>query len=109
MEYVYASLLLHQAKKPVDEASLKSVLTAAGIEADDTRIKALVASLKEVNIDDAIKSAAIPVAAPAAASGGEASAATPAAKGEKKAKKEEKKEEGASEEEVSAGLGALFG
>ncbi len=109
MEYVYASLLLHQAKKPVDESSLKSVLTAAGIEADDTRIKALVASLKEVNIDDAIKSAAIPVAAPAAASGGEASAATPAAKGEKKAKKEEKKEEGASEEEVSAGLGALFG
>ena len=109
MEYVYASLLLHQAKKPVDEAALKSVLTAAGIEVDDTRIKALVASLKEVNIDDAIKSAAIPAAMPAAASGGEASAATPAAKGEKKGKKEEKKEEGASEEEVSAGLGALFG
>ncbi len=109
MEYVYASLLLHQAKKPVDEASLKSVLTAAGIEVDDTRIKALVASLKEVNIDDAIKSAAIPAAMPAAASGGEASAATPAAKGEKKGKKEEKKEEGASEEDVSAGLGALFG
>ena len=109
MEYVYASLLLHQAKKPVDEASLKSVLAAAGIEVDDTRIKALVASLKEVNIDDAIKSAAIPAAMPAAASAGEASAATPAAKGEKKGKKEEKKEEGASEEEVSAGLGALFG
>ena len=109
MEYVYASLLLHQAKKPVDEASVKNVLTAAGIEADDTRIKALVASLKEVNIDDAIKSAAIPAAMPAAAAGGEASAATPAAKGEKKGKKEEKKEEGASEEEVSAGLGALFG
>ncbi len=109
MEYVYASLLLHQAKKAVDEASLKSVLTAAGIEADDTRIKALVASLKEVNIDDAIKSAAIPAAMPAAASGGEASAATPATKGEKKGKKEGKKEEGASEEEVSAGLGALFG
>ena len=63
MEYVYSAMLLHSAGQKIDEANVKKVLTAAGVKADDARIKALVASLDGVNIDEAIKTAAIPVAA----------------------------------------------
>jgi len=70
MEYIYAAMLLHKAGKEIDEQNLTQVLTAAGINVDAVRAKALVASLAEVKIDEAIKSAptmmAAPVAAPAA-------------------------------------------
>ena len=83
MEYVYAAMLLHKAGHKVDEASVKKVLEAASIKVDDGRVKALVAALEGVNIDEAVKNAAV-VAAPAAV------AAAPEAKS---AKKEEKKDE----------------
>ena len=107
MEYVYASLLLHSAGKEINEENVRRVLEAAGIEVDEVRLKALVAALKNINIDEAIKAAAVPVAAPAAAP-----AETPAEKKEeaaeeKKEEEEEKKE--MSEEEIAAGLEALFG
>ena len=99
MEYVYSAMLLHAAGKPVSEENLKKVLTAAGVKADDARIKALTAALEGVDIDEAIKTAvAMPAATPAA----------PAAAPEKK-KEEKKEEEKVSEEEAAAGLGALFG
>ena len=67
MEYVYAAMLIHKAGGKVDEATVKKVLEAAGVKSDDARIKALVASLDGVNIDEAIKNATVaPVAAPAA-------------------------------------------
>jgi large subunit ribosomal protein L12 len=97
MEYVYSAMLLHSAGQAVTEENVKKVLTAAGVKTDAARVKALVASLEGVNIDEAIKSAtAIPVAAPTAA---------PAEKKEKK--KEEKKEE-VTQDEAAAGLSALF-
>ncbi len=106
MEYIYAALLLHKAGKPIKEESVKAVLTAAGVSADESRVKALVAALEGVNIEEAIsKAAAAPVAVAAAAAPAHAAgAAAPAAKEEKK--EEEKKEE---EESGMAGLGALFG
>lgn len=101
INYVYGALLLHSAGKPVSEESLKKVVEAAGGKADEAQVKALVSSLEGVNIDDAIKSAAVVAAAPAAAS------AAPAAdrKDEKKSEDEEKKKA----EEAVAGLGSLFG
>jgi len=99
MEYVYSAMLLHSAGQPINEENVKKVLTAAGVKTDAARVKALVASLEGVNIDEAIKSAAMPVAAAPAA------AAAPAEKKEKK--KEEKKEE-VSQDEAAAGLSALF-
>jgi len=100
MKYVYAALLLHSAGKPISESSIKEVLSAAGIATEDARVKALVASLSEVNVDEVLKKASMmAVAAPAPAP-----AAQAAAKPEEKAEKEEKKEE-----EALAGLGALFG
>ena len=106
MEYIYSAMLLHSAGKEITEEGIKKILTAAGVKADDARIKALTASLEGVNIEDAIKTAAVPVAAAPAASEKDTS------KGDKDKKKEEKKkeeEEEVSEEEAAAGLGALFG
>jgi large subunit ribosomal protein L12 len=99
MEYVYSAMLLHSAGQPINEENVKKVLTAAGVKTDAARVKALVASLEGVNIEEAIKSAAVPVAAAPVA------AAAPAEKKEKK--KEEKKEE-VSQDEAAAGLSALF-
>ncbi len=105
MEYVYAALLLHAAGKEITEENLKKVLEAAGVSADEARIKALVAALEGVNIDEVIEKAAMPVAAPVAV------AAAPAAEAPAEAaqEEEEEEEEEASEEEALAGLGALFG
>lgn len=101
MKMVYAALLLHSLGKEVDEAGIKKVMEAAGAKVEASEIKALVANLKEVNIEEAIKGASLMQSAPAAAA--------PEEKGE--AKKEEKEEEKAEEkaEEAAAGLGALFG
>ncbi len=103
MEYIYAAMLIHKAGGKVNESAVKKVLEAAGVKADEARIKALVASLEGVNIDEAIEKAAVPVvAAPAAMS-------APAESGE--AKKDEKKaeDEKKMEQQAAAGLGSLFG
>ena len=96
MEYVYAALLLHSAGGKITEETVKKVLTAAGVKAEEPRLKALVAALSEIKIEDALKAAqAMPVAA------------APAAEAKKEEKKpEEEKKKG---EEALAGLGALFG
>ena len=106
MEYVYAALLLHRLKQNITEDSVKNVVKAAGVTPDDVRVKALVAALGEVNIEEALKAApvaaAAAAAAPAAAGGGAGAAAAAPAKEEEK--KEEKKEE-----EALEGLSSLFG
>lgn len=105
MEYVYAAMLLHTAGKEINEKNLSQVLTAAGINVEDVRVKALVASLAEVNIDEAIKSAPTMMAAPPAPA---AAAKAEEAKPEEEKKKKEE-EEKAKEEAALEGLGALFG
>ena len=100
MEYVYAALLLHKLKQNITEDSVKSVVKAAGVAPDDVRVKALVAALSEVNIEEALKAA--PVAVAAAAPAGAPASAGGAAKAEEK--KDEKKEE-----EALEGLSSLFG
>ena len=106
MENIYAAMLLHKAGKEINEDSVTKVLAAAGITVDAIQVKALVASLSEVNIDEAIKAApAMMAAAPAAAPAGAAApTAAPAEDKKKKAEEEKAKEEAALE-----GLGALFG
>ncbi len=98
MENIYSALLLHKAGKEINEDNLKKVVVAAGAEADDSKIKSLVASLKGVDIAKELENASLAVAAPAS-SGAEGGEEKPA-----KAPKEEKKEEAAAE-----GLSALFG
>ena len=105
MENIYAAMLLHKAGKEINEESVTKVLTAAGVTVDAIQVKALVASLSEVNIDEAIKAApAMMAAAPVAAPAEQKS--TAAAPEDKKKKAEEEK---AKEEAALEGLGALFG
>jgi len=100
MEYVYAALLLHSAGTKITEDSVKKVLTAAGVTTKEPQLKALVAALSEIKIEDALKAAqAMQLAA--------AAPATTAAPAE--GKKEEKKEEKKAQDEALQGLGALFG
>jgi len=95
MEYIYTTLLLNKCGKEVNEENIKKVLTAVDVKVDDAKVKALVNALKDINIEEAIKEAAIaPIAAPVASE-----------KKEKKEPEEEKK----SEEEAASGLGSLFG
>ncbi|WP_220607695.1 50S ribosomal protein P1 [Methanobrevibacter oralis] len=101
MEYIYAAMILHSAEKDINEENVKSIIEAAGIEADEARVKALIAALEDVDIDEAIETAAFATAAPAAAPVEVAD--------EEAVEEEEEEDEGASEEEAAAGLGALFG
>lgn len=102
MEYLYAALLLHKLKQDITEENLKNVVKATGTTPDEIRIKALVAAISEVNIDEALKNAALP--AQQLQAGASPAPAAPAAPTEKEEKKEEKKEE-----EALEGLSALFG
>ncbi len=104
MEYVYAALMLHKLKKEITEENVTSIVKASGTEVNEAKVKSLVASLADVNIEDAIKAAPVAVAAAAPA------AAAPAEGGE--GKKEGKKDEAASgktEEKAMEGLSSLFG
>jgi large subunit ribosomal protein L12 len=95
MDYIYAVLLLHKTNKEITEANLKAILTSAGVKADDAKLKGLVATLKDINIEDAIAKASVVAAAPAA----------PA----HETKKEVVEEHVVTEESAAEGLSALFG
>ena len=103
MNYLYAALLLHKSEQEITEAALKKVLKAAGVEPVAARVKTLVAAVGEIDIEEAIASAAsMAVAAPAAASTSDAPAAA-----DEPEEEEEEEEEGEVIEDD--GLGALFG
>jgi large subunit ribosomal protein L12 len=106
MEYVYAALLLHKLKQGITEDNVKNVIKATGAAPDEVRVKALVAALSDINIDDALKAASVAISTgpsvTASTTTTTATEATPAPKEEEK--KEEKKEE-----EALEGLSSLFG
>jgi len=93
MEYTYAALLLHKLGQEVSEDNLNKVISATGANVDEGKVKVLVASLKDVNIDEQLANASMMAAAPA--SGAEAP------------KEEKKKEE--PKAEAAEGLSSLFG
>jgi len=95
MEYTYAALLLHKLGKDINEDNLKAVVSAAGAEVDEAKVKVMVASLKDVDIADKLANAS--VAAPV--SGGSVETEAP--------KEEKKKEE--PKAEAAEGLASLFG
>ena len=97
MEYMYAAMLLHSAGKEIAEGAVTNILNAAGINPDNTRVKALVAALAEVDIDEAVKAPVFTAAT-----------AAPAAAPAEEEAEEEPKEEEKEEEEDLQGLSALF-
>ncbi|MFO8116013.1 MAG: 50S ribosomal protein P1 [Halorubrum sp.] len=110
MEYVYAALILNETGEEINEDNITGVLEAAGVDVEESRVKALVAALEDVDIEEAIDTAA---AAPAAAAGGSAAAA---GEGDEAEEADDEEEEEADDEEEEdddgdggEGLGELFG
>ena len=104
MEYVYAALMLHKLEKEVNEENVANVVKATGAEVNEAQVKALVASLADVNIEDAIKAAPVAVAAAPAAA-----ADAPAEGGEEKKEKKAEPPSEKQEEAAMEGLSSLFG
>ena len=108
MEYVYAALILHETDEEINEDNLTGVLEAAGVDVEESRVKALVAALEDVDIEEAIETAA---AGPAAGAG--AAAADDGDDEAEEADEAEAEEEDDEEEEDDSaggeGLGDLFG
>ncbi|MGL4669368.1 MAG: 50S ribosomal protein P1 [Methanobacteriaceae archaeon] len=100
MEYIYAAMILHTTGQDINEENVKNIIEAAGETADDARLKALIAALEDVDIEEAMETTAMAAAAPVAAA--------PVAEEAAEEPEEEESEEEA-EEEAAAGLGALFG
>jgi large subunit ribosomal protein L12 len=105
MEYVYAALLLHKLKQNITEDNIANIIKATGVTPDDVRVKALVAALSEVNIEEALKAA--PLASAATVGSVPSTASAPSAAGA--APHEEEKKEEKKEEEALEGLSSLFG
>ena len=113
MEYVYAALILNESGAEINEKNLTNVLDAAGVDVEESRVKALVAALEDVDIDEAVADAA---AVPATTGGG-GGAATPTAddaedeadEEEAEAAEEEDEDDDEDEGDAGEGLGELFG
>lgn len=93
---VHAALMLHESGQKINEDNMKKVLSSVGASVEEARIKALVAALEGVNIDEALKEAV------------SFTTAAPQASDEKKEEKKEE-EEAKAAEQASAGLSSLFG
>ncbi|MFB6090577.1 MAG: 50S ribosomal protein P1 [Halobellus sp.] len=113
MEYVYAALILNESGEEINEDNVTAVLEAAGVDVEESRVKALVAALEDVDIEEAVETAA---AAPAPASGGAAGdveaadeAEEEADEAEEEADEAEADEDEEDEEASGEGLGNLFG
>ncbi|MFB6076744.1 MAG: 50S ribosomal protein L12 [Candidatus Nanohaloarchaea archaeon] len=129
MELVHAALLLHSADKDVTEDNVQGVLDGAGIDVESSQVKALVAALEDVDLEEAMSTPVATGAAPEP-SGGDADAdvdvaidvadagsdagadAEPSEEASEDADEEgdeaAPEDEGASEEEAAEGLGSLF-
>jgi large subunit ribosomal protein L12 len=112
MEYVYAALTLNESGAEINEENITAVLEAAGVDVEESRVKALVAALEDVDIDEAVETAA---AAPAPAAGGDAGAVETAdeeaeeEEADEADEAEEADDEDEDEEASGEGLGNLFG
>jgi len=114
MEYVYAALILNETGEEINEDNITGVLEAAGVDVEESRVKALVAALEDVDIEEAIETAA---AAPAAGASAGGSADADASEDEAddddddEAEAADEADDGDDEEDGDGGegLGELFG
>lgn len=108
MEYVYSAMVLHEAGKEITEDGISDILEAAGVEADESRVKALTAALEDIDIEEAIQEGvAMPSAGTTSNSAPEAAEEEKEETEEEEEEAEEEEEEG-DEEEAAEGLGSLF-
>ncbi len=115
MEYVYAALILNESGAEINEQHLTDVLEAAGVDVEQSRVKALVAALEDVDIDEAVDEAAAVPAGGAAAGGAAAGGAAETTEDddeeevEEEAEAEDDDDDEDDEDDAGEGLGELFG
>jgi len=115
MEYVYAALILNESDAEINEKNLTNVLDAAGVDVEESRVKALVAALEDVDIDEAVEdAAAVPAATGGGGGGGAAAPATEEPADEGGEEEEAEADEGGDDDDeedgdAGEGLGELFG
>ncbi|MFC7323658.1 50S ribosomal protein P1 [Halorubrum rutilum] len=114
MEYVYAALILNETGEEINEDNVTGVLEAAGVDVEESRVKALVAALEDVDIEEAVETAAAAPAAGAASGGSADAAAADEADddGDEADEAEEAADEADDDEDEGdggEGLGELFG
>lgn len=102
MNLIYPALTLHSAGKDVNEENLKKIVETIEVEVDDSEIKALVAALDGVDIEEAMENSVV------ASAPKQSSSSTKEEKEAEEEKEEEPEEEGPSEDEAAEGLGSLF-
>lgn len=105
MELVYAALTLHEAGKEVNEENLEAIVDAADLDVDDSEIKALVAALEDVDMEEAMETAVAAGGAPAPSGGSEDSGESD---DEEADEEEGDDKDEADEDEAAEGLGDLF-
>jgi large subunit ribosomal protein L12 len=113
MEYVYAALILNESGAEINEENLTDVLDAAGVDVEESRVKALIAALEDVDIDDAVEQAAAVPATGGATTTDEVEADDDEGDAEE-ADEEEAADEGGDDDDdddeaSGEGLGELFG
>jgi large subunit ribosomal protein L12 len=118
MEYVYAALILNETGAEINEDNLTDVLDAAGVDVEESRVKALVAALEDIDIEEAVEqAAAVPAGGGAAAPAGgstdgeleEADEGGDDEGGDDEAEADEGGDDDEDEEADGEGLGELFG
>lgn len=114
MEYVYAALILNETDEEINEDNLTDVLDAAGTEVEESRVKALVAALEDVDIEEAVEqAAAVPAGGAsggaAATTGGEDESAAEEAEAEAEEEPEAEADDDEDDDAGGEGLGELFG
>jgi len=114
MEYVYAALILNESGEEINEENLTNVLDAAGVDVEESRVKALVAALEDVDIEEAVEQAAAVPAGGAAAGGAAAEGGADEESADEEDGEEEEEEaadEGGDDDDEAdgEGLGELFG
>jgi large subunit ribosomal protein L12 len=113
MEYVYAALILNETGEEINEDNVTGVLEAAGVDVEESRVKALVAALEDVDIEEAIETAAAAPAAGASAGGAadadEADEADDDEEADEADAADEADDDDEDEGDGGEGLGELFG
>ena len=66
IENIYAAMIFHTTEQDINEENVTKILEAAGADVDESRVKALIAALEDVDIEEAMETTAM-AAAPAAA------------------------------------------
>ncbi|RAW44431.1 50S ribosomal protein P1 [Halorubrum sp. 48-1-W] len=109
MEYVYAALILNETGEEINEDNVTGVLEAAGVDVEESRVKALVAALEDVDIEEAIETAAAAPAAGAAAGAADEADEAEADDDEDEEEEAEADDDDEDEGDGGEGLGELFG